>query len=441
MTALLSQRGTAVPAAPRSTHLPTWPMTVLFAGFPVWWLVGLVDIAWIIVAGVMTLFLAQAPHVRVPRGFGVWLLFLLWAAASVVMLPLTLTLLGFGYRLGIYLACTVIAVYVYNSWATLTERFVTGCLTAWWLATVAGGYLGLLLPSAVLRTPMSVIVPQSLLGNDLVNHMVVRRLAQYNVDSFLGVAPRPSAPFLYTNNWGNVYSLLLPFVLVYLFHVRREMRARLLVLALIASTVPALLTLNRGMFLGLGLALLYAAFRLTLQGRFRAVLALGVLSALVVGLSYVLPVQDRLSERLDASAEATSNDTRASLYMQALELVPESPVFGFGAPQPPLDVDTAPVGTQGQVWMLLVSHGPVATVLFVGWFLIALGGTWRRTDPGGLASQTVLLVGTVELFYYGIVPNGLPILMVAAALGLRGSDDQLAAGAGREPRAPQSIGT
>jgi len=36
-----------------------------------------------------------------------------------------------------------------------------------------------------------------------------------------------------------------------------------------------------------------------------------------------------------------------------------------------------------------------------------------------LAAGTIILVGTVELLYYGILPNGLPIMMVATAMALR----------------------
>jgi hypothetical protein len=76
------------------------------------------------------------------------------------------------------------------------------------------------------------------------------------------------------------------------------------------------------------------------------------------------------------------------------------------------------VGTQGQFWMVLVSHGIGGTVCFVGWFFIATALSLRRTDPVGLASNTVLVVGSVELFYYGALPYGLPVLMTAAALAL-----------------------
>ncbi len=106
-----------------------------------------------------------------------------------------------------------------------------------------------------MRTPLSIGAPgRPAVNNDLVNHMVVRRLTQFNPDSFLQVAARPSAPYLFTNNWGNAYSLLLPFVIAYLFEVRGSRRFLWVALLVPVSAVPAFLTLNRGMFLGLGIA-------------------------------------------------------------------------------------------------------------------------------------------------------------------------------------------
>lgn len=402
--------------------LPRWPLAALFVAFPLWWAMGLADVSWILIAGVMGLYLVRARAVKAPRGFGLWLLFLAWTAGSAVMLDGAGSAVGFAYRYAIYVAATIIALYAFNARRTLTERYVTGCLTVWWLTTVVGGYLGLLLPTTVVRTPMAYVLPQALVSNDLVNHMVVRRFAQFNPDSFLQVAPRPSAPFLYTNNWGNVYSLLLPFVIVYILQTRHLLRSRLLMLALPLSAVPAFLTLNRGMFIGIALALVYAAVRLALMRQFRAIGALLAMAVLGAVLYLVLPIQERLEGRLDSSAEATSNDTRASLYLQALELVPGSPLFGYGGPQQGDNLQAAPVGTQGQVWMLLVSHGPIATAAYVMWFLAAWFLSRRRRDPMGIACQAVLVVGSVELLYYGMVPNGLPLMMLAAAMALRGPD-------------------
>lgn len=415
---------------PAVVALPAWPVLWLFAGLPVWWLTGLLDLILIPAAGVMLALLARADDVRAPRGFGVWLMFVAWSGASVVMLVETADLIGFSYRMALYVSGGVLFLYVYNARAKLRARRVTACLTAWWLMMVVGGYIGLLAPEAVLHTPLSRVLPDWLLDNDLVNHMVVRRTSQFNPESYLQVAPRPSAPFLYTNNWGNVYSLLLPFAVAHLVGLRgrRSFWAMLAVFPI--SAVPALLTLNRGMFLGIGVAVAYVAVRALLAGHLRLVLSLAAAGAVAVALFTALPVEERQGQRLSSSAETTSTDTRASLYRDALAEVPRSPVFGRGAPLETAGPGQVPVGTQGQVWMLLVSHGPVSAVCFVGWFLLALRSALHRRDAVGVAAGTTLLVSVVELLYYGVLPYGLPLMMVAAALALRGPDQPVRS---REP--------
>jgi hypothetical protein len=400
-----------------ASRLPVWPVVTLFGLFPVWWVLGLVDVIWVPIAVVMALYLQRAGALRAPRVFILWLLFLLVALFSIVMISGGGDLIGFVYRYSLYVSSTVLFLYVYNARQTLNERFVAGVLTCWWLTTVVGGYLGVLLPSTVIRTPVAYLLSDNLVANDLVNHMVIRRFAQYNANSYFSIPPRPSAPFLYTNNWGNVFSLLLPFVVVYLIHVRRERRFWPLVVMLPLSAVPAVLTLNRGMFLGIAIAMVYVAFRLALRRNFVGIAALAVVCGIGVIALQVFPIQEKLDSRLNG--ETNSNTDRTSLAGQALALVPFSPVFGYGGPQASPDPKQAPVGTQGQVWLLLVSHGPIATAGFIGFFLLTFRRVRRRHDPMGIACATVVLVGTIELLYYGAIPNGLPLMMVAAAVGLR----------------------
>lgn len=399
-----------------ASELPAWPVVAMFVLFPLWWLLGLADLIWILMAVPMTLLMIRSRSIEVPRGFGLYLLFLVWVLCSGYQLERVGQAIGFSYRLALYAAGGVLLVYAYNARRWLTERLATGALTMYWLATVLGGYLALVWPGAVLRTPLSYVLPGAMLDNELVNHMVVRRMTQWNPDAWIQLDPRPSAPFLYTNNWGNVYSLLMPFVVAYLFHVRGTRRFWFVLAMVPVSLVPAFLTLNRGMFLGLGLAIAYAALRLVLMGNVRAVLALSAL--VVVGMSafVVLPAQDRLEHRV---TESSSTEDRASLYSQALDTVPESPILGHAVPQEAANPNLDPVGTQGQFWMIMVSHGVGALACFVGWFVIAFVRSLRRQDITGLTANAVLLVAVMELLYYGSLPYGLPIMMLAAALALR----------------------
>ncbi|UMG91347.1 hypothetical protein [Nocardioides sp. TF02-7] len=157
-------------------------------------MLGVVDLIWIVVGLVMLGYLTRARRVALPKGTGIWLAYLVIVLCSAVMLSGPGPLAVFGYRFLQYAAAGVVAVYVYNARRHLTTPVVLGCLVALWCATVAGGYLGVLWPEGVFRTPLATVMPQGLLSNDLFNHMVVRRFAQYNPDSYFDISPARARP-------------------------------------------------------------------------------------------------------------------------------------------------------------------------------------------------------------------------------------------------------
>ena len=87
-------RGLARPRQGLLARHPAWPITALLVGYPLWWVLGIADFMWIILAVPMALrMLAWHVHssrrLRVPPGFGLWLLFLICAVAGVTALTLT----------------------------------------------------------------------------------------------------------------------------------------------------------------------------------------------------------------------------------------------------------------------------------------------------------------------------------------------------------------
>ena len=389
----------------------------MFLGFPVWWLSGIGDVIFVLGAAIMGMLLIRRGHIQAPRGFGIWMFFLLWMLCSVIGIDTGGRLVGFIYRALLYLAVTVIFLYVYNGRSTITPRNVLGVLTGFWLVVVAGGYLGIFFPLLTVTTPLSYVLPDFLLSNELVQEMVVRRATQYNPDSWLSLDPRPSAPFLYTNGWGNAYSLMMPIVIAYTALVRRERKFWWLVVAIVISVVPALLTLNRGMFIGLGIGLAYVALRWLIAGRFRAFFALLAVGVVVLAAFFLSPAQERLTNRLD---ESSTTEDRANLYDETFQRTLESPLFGYGAPRPSAVEGAPSAGTQGQFWMVMFSHGFPAVIAFTGWLLWVFVRSISRRDPVGLACNTVLLVISVETLYYGVTTSGLPIAMAVAAILIGG---------------------
>lgn len=399
--------------------LPFWPMTVAFAGYPIWWLLGLGDLGWPIVAVAMVGLMSKlGKSPVVPKGFGIWLLFLLWSLCSTIMLDSVGRVAGFFFRYSMYLGATVFFIYVYNAKTKLTEKRVFGALTALWFIVVLGGFAGLLFPVFELRTVLTYILPNGLLSNELIHEMAFRSLTQFNPDpnAYVISAPRPSAPFLYANSWGNVYSVLLPTVIAYASMIRGSKLFWWLVVCIPLSFIPAFLTLNRGMFLGLGVALVYVALRAILAGNVKVLVSMVGLTLVGVIAVTSLPVLERLDER---TSRVSSVETRENLYIEAFERTLESPILGYGAPRPSVNPGAPSVGTQGQFWMVLFSHGFPGAALFVGWLVWLYIKTCRRTDVVGIVSNTVVLVTIVEIFYYGILTTGFVVIMVLSALALR----------------------
>ncbi|MGO1236353.1 MAG: O-antigen ligase family protein [Microbacterium gubbeenense] len=407
----LAQRSRAE-LAPTRSDLPRWPITAMFAPFPLWWAFGTAEMMWIPLAGVMAVLLARRGDVRIPQGFGVWLLFLVMVAISVIGIDTPGRLIGFGLRAAQYVAVTVAFVYVFNARRTISPQWILGLLTIFWLYVVAGGFLGIAAPEFSFRTPLAFIVPSGLQSNELIQEMIVRRATQWNPDAWAVLDPRPSAPFLYTNGWGLAYSMLLPLVIEYAYRMRRDLRFAALIIALPISVVPAVFTLNRGMFLGLGVAAAYAIVRAMLAGRGRAFLGLIAVCGVGVACAVALGAADRVLGRVETSS---STEDRAHLYEETFLRTLESPLFGFGAPRPSWTEGAPSAGTQGHVWMVMFSHGFPALALFLAalaWF------AWRtaRAQHGRISAiHIVQVVLLVEVFYYGALPNGFMLAFLPAA--------------------------
>jgi O-antigen ligase len=197
---------------------------------------------------------------------------------------------------------------------------------------------------------------------------------------------------------------------------RRRRRAWLLALALPVGLYPAFMTLNRGMFIGLALAGTYIAIRQAVRGNGRALLLIAALGVVAASVYTALPTEELLAQRLEGSS---TTEDRASLYRQAIDAVQQSPILGYGAPQESEHPGLPPVGTQGQLWMVLVSHGPLALACFVGWMFMAWLRSVRRHELVPMVANAGLLVSMVQIFFYGLLPHGLPVIAVLIGTVLR----------------------
>lgn len=404
--------------------LPLWPLYAMFGLVPLWWVLGAFYAVWPVFGVLLVALLAARGRAALPAGTVCWLAFLGLAVISGVRLNQGTQALTLALRLAFYLTALAVCVYVYTAvrerggW----RRVITP-LALFWLALVALGWLGVLLPDLSLTSPLERVLPHSLSSARFVNDLIH---LYGNEFGSTGSTHRPSAPYPYTNTWGSTYALLLPCTVAYLVSVPRGRRTALwwvLLVSLPLSLPPAFLTLNRGMFLSLGGGLALLGARALLRGNVKvvgSVLALGAAAALA---TTVIPVTTLIEHRTATSSTTTD---RLGLYAEVLHRITSSPLIGFGAPSV-VDTTTgqAPVGTQGQLWLILYSHGIPALVFFAGWFVIVALRANRATSTAGQWLGTVPVIALLQFPVYGIAYHNLSVVFYAAGLALAALDGPL----------------
>lgn len=394
-------------------QLPFWPLGAMMWGFGVSWLLGLTQIAPLVLSMVMLVLMIKRGGSRVPGPILIFLGFVLWVLPCALMIDSSDRMIGYALRLSILVAVGITMVYVYNAPELITKQRVVYALVAVWFTVLVGGYLALIAPYWSFNTLVSMLLPQRLLNNDYVHDLFVPTLAE--IQRPWGAPEpftRPAAPFPYTNGWGAAVVLLTPVVIGALTKAGPVRRVVLLA-ALAAMLVPAVATSNRGMFLGLAAAAAYICIRLIVRGK------VGIALTVIIGaaLGAFAMVRGGLLEEIAVRQEySKSTDSRAALYWETLARTAESPVLGYGAPRPSL-TNVVSAGTQGYVWMVMFSFGFVGLALLVGFLVSAVLATWRAPDTQDLCLHSVLIAACVIISFYGLdIMQWLAIGVVAAVL-------------------------
>ncbi|WP_018253149.1 O-antigen ligase family protein [Salinispora mooreana] len=413
----------ALPSPP-PLRLPIWPLALMFGLVPIWWLAGAFYLGWPLLGAVLLALLLVRGRVPLPPGAGIWLLFLAVVLVSATRLGSPHSVLTFGLRLGFYATALVVGVYVY---VVARERAagsgVLLPLCAFWLGLVALGWLSVLAPRLGMTTPVEILLPGAIAAEPFVHDMVHLSTAEYSARS-LNPIYRPAAPYAYTNNYGSAYAMVLPGVVAVIMLRRRGVLRWLLLGSLPLSLVPAFLTLNRAMFLSLGVGLLVLGIRAGRHGNTRV--ATSIVGVLLVGLlaTVFIPVAQLIGDRVGNSG---TNTDRLALYRAVLGRVGDSPWLGYGAP---VNVDTvsaeAPIGTQGQLWMVLFSHGIPALFCFLAWFVVAARCCARAASPAGQWLAIVPVVCLVQIPFYGMANQNLAVAFYVIAFAMARTEDELA---------------
>ena len=423
---------------PPTTRVARRAFVVGIVGLPLWWLVGVASLVPLLVVVPMAWDLWARRRMLVPPHFAWWLLFLLWVLLGLGTLWSTAPgavdadggtrILVFGFRLSWYGGCSILLLWIGNTPASLLpDRLVHRVFASVFVVAVIGGVVGVSSPELTVTTLAERVLPHQLTANEFVHTLVSAEVA--DVQEVLGdPEPRPKAPFPYTNTWGSVLALSLVFFVAAMASAPRKWRwCAAPVVA--AAAIPVVMSLNRGLWIALGAA---AVGLLVLAALRRNPVALTGLVATVIFAGVALtstPLGDTVQSRID---HPHSNDRRSQLLVATVSSMTEgSPAVGFGSTR-----DTAgtfesiaggstpdcaacgvpPLGTQGQLWLLLFSQGWVGAVLFLGFFVLVLARVVRCRDVSTTVATFVVGIFLLQMTVYDTL--GLPMLLVMAAVGL-----------------------
>lgn len=421
-------------------HDPLAPLAWLIVPMPLWWVLGLANLGWFLAAVPMVVALLSWRQVKVPPGFGWWLAFLLWLVLSVAMLgvnPADTVAEGAGarlvpvvFRFAEYGSATVMLLWALNVDpvrvpAARLARLL-GLMLVW---TVGGGILGAAAPDFQLTSLTERLLPHGLLANAYVVALVHPAAAQ--IQDVIGTGNgRPSAPFPYTNSWGNAFGLLLPWAVA--AAVLATTRAtRWWWLALVGvSIVPTILSLNRGLWIGLLIAVAFMVVRFFATGRELVAIAAVGAAAVVLVLLAASPLGNVAEQR--QTGDAPSDDIRGYSIQRAFEVAESSPVLGFGGTRAQAgshdtiavgksptcsNCGNLPIGTNGQLWFTIVGQGFLGGVFYLMFHVALL----RRFVPSSSAlvvagAATMVMALWFSLVYDRTGPTGcIELLAIAVA--------------------------
>jgi hypothetical protein len=431
---------------------PGWPLTGLLLLYPVWWALGLGVLIFPIAAVPMVVIMLRARlrgrTLRLPPGFALWVTFLVVAVVGIGALgenpPGTLPgsvgprLVSVLFRLVEYLSLTVLLVYAGNlTEGELPRRRLVRLLGWLFVITVGGGILGMLAGTFEFSSPIELLLPEHIRGNNFAQSLVHPAAAQL-MDVLGHETARPAAPWGYTNTWGNNFCLLVGWFVVACCYPREtpgtgarpnRWRSRVLAVGLLAvALVPVVYSLNRGLWVGLVAIAGYVAVRFALRGRFWAIGGLAVTVTALAATLAVTPLGGVVMQRLE---HGKSNGVRTYLTEKALDGVRQSPVIGFGSTRNTLGgrqsitigsssdcprCGNFTIGGNGQLWQLLYAHGVVGTVSYLGFFLYGLWRFRRDWSPIGVAGGACVVASLLATLWYNSLVTPLAIAMLGFAL-------------------------
>ncbi|GAA1917107.1 hypothetical protein GCM10009737_18220 [Nocardioides lentus] len=407
------------------------PLSALLLGYPLWWALGVQIPLWPVAAlPLLAWMLVNRRQVALPPGYGVLLLLLGWMVVSGLMLSSARYAAAYSLRLTLYVSVAVMGVFVWNALHRGLERqrVLNWLLLVWGVAVVLA-LPGLFVAPLEFTSPFGAALRAVGINDPYITALTRPRLIEFDA---LYQTARPSALFPYTNDWGAAMGILTPVAVHGVVTARTTRRRVGLGLLLALSAAPILVSVNRGAWVSIGVAVAYVLVLRLLSGRPRVLLGVLAGAGVVLALVVSLPgLRDLLTNRFENS----NVSTRETLYQASWGLALRSPVFGWGSPQSSeglADSNNVSIGTHGQLWTTLVSQGIVGAALL----LATVAAIWWHSRPARTTSPDLWLHATgvvlvVQTAFYDILP--VPLATALFALAVCAAGRRTAAPAGPAP--------
>jgi O-antigen ligase len=446
---------------------PAWPLVALLAAWPLWWALGLVAYIGVLLAIPMGWQMykwvaREGRRILLPPGFGLWLLFLLIMFLGIAMLklnapetlpggPLSHKIASWGLRAIMYIGATIVLLYAGNlKESELSRKRLAYLLGLVAVYTIVFGLAAVADPGFHFTSPLASVVPNTIQQAD-VSILDALHPAFSQKQSFGGTG-RIAAPFTFSNGWGDNLASLLPWLVVgwCLLGTRRQRRIGIALMAV--AIVPIVFSFDRGLWVGLVLAVGYVAVRLSAKN---PKLLVAFVSAIVVIAIAVAasPLLGLINARLQ---RGSSDAGRTNQAVVALKATVASPILGYGDTRREQgashsiavgksancsDCGNNSIGGHGQLWLLLFANGIVGTIFYLGFFGYGIWRFRRDKTPYGLAGQLVLLLSFVFSFVYEALGPTLSFVMLSYVLLWRNDMAGYQEPATDEPAAMEGGGT
>ncbi|WP_328709150.1 hypothetical protein [Microbispora hainanensis] len=426
--------GTGWQALPtrRPSVRAAWPIAAYLLGYPVWWALGLGGLSVVVLAVPMAVLLWRRRPIRAPKGFGLWALLLTGYLISALTLAETPDgtygelaagrVIGYLMRLAVYVSLLIMVLYLGNlTHDELPQRTLVRWLGVLFLTAVGGGLLGVFAPGFAFTSPLEMVLPPAIGGHPFVANLIHPTAAQ--IQHVLGhAAPRPEAPFEWSNAWGADVSVLVIWFVVGWWTYGGPYRRVVAVLALAAAAVPVVYSLNRGLWIGLGISAAYVMIRGA-----RPLLA-GAVAAVAAAAFLLSPLSTIVAQRLD---NPQSNGIRAFTVATTIRVAATSPVIGYGNTRTAYgshrtvttgrspwctECGHPPLGSDGQLWLLMISQGFTGALLYVAFFAGAVRRYWADRTPIGKAGTLVMILVLLYMVVYDGLISALTLYLISFAL-------------------------